>query len=110
MADPYPSIPQTVATQLQGSFGTQVDRAESGRPRFRTFHSQEWKVFTVRHECNKAEMLEIVDHYLAFPMESFTFVYAGDGVSYTVRWANHPVTQVLDGDWLWSVESPLIVV
>ena len=109
MADPYPSIPQRLDTDRVGSYDTTVDRAESGKPRFRTFFSKEWVVFVARHECTKAEMQSILDHYYAWGNESFQFTYAGDGVPYTVRYAEIPRTQVLDGDYLWRVEATLIV-
>lgn len=110
MADPYPSVPQKEGTIKEPSFGTVVDRAESGKPRIRTFYSQEWGTFRVQHECSKAQMQSVMDHYEAWSAESFTFTYQGDGANYTVRYADIPKTQVIDGDYLWNVESVLVVI
>lgn len=110
MADPYPSVPQRVGTEPVASFGTQVDRAESGKPRLRTFYSQAWTEFLVKHECSQAEMQSVMDHYLAWWSQPFVFTFQGDAANYTVRWAEIPKTQVLDGDYLWAVEARLIVV
>jgi hypothetical protein len=111
MADPYPVIPQRVDTRRASTFGTVVDRAESGRPRLRTFHSQDWLVFTVTHECTKVQMQSILDHYmLGATTETFNFTYAGDGVTYVVRYADIPKAQPVIGDWDWRVEATLVVV
>lgn len=110
MAD-YPSYPQLVGSTKEAGYGTTVDRAESGRPRFRTFHSQAWAVFKILHEVNsKAEMQALLDHYTANKLLSFSFTYAADGQTYTVRYGSLPKTKAVEGDFRWTIESTLVVI
>ena len=110
MADPYPSVAQRIGTQKDSTYSTTMDRAESGKPRLRTFHSQAWAIFRVVHECSKAEMQSILNHYNASRGQSFSFTYTADGEVYTVRYAALPTSRVIEGDFMWVVESLLLQV
>lgn len=106
----YPSVAQVVGSMKDTNSGTIVDRAVSGKPRFRSYYSQDWAVFTVMHDCTGTEKDSILSHYATDAFNSFSFTWSGDSTAYTVRYANHPKVKPKDGDERWSVVSTLIEV
>ena len=112
MAD-YPSytlVPQVLGSTREPNDGTEVDRAESGRPRFRTMYSQTWSIFKIVHDCDATQFGLVTTHYLAHQFVSFTLTWAGDATNYTVRYANHPKAIPTEGNDRWKVESLLVQV
>jgi hypothetical protein len=104
----YPSIPQVVGSTQESSSGTTVDRAVSGKPRFRTYYPQTWHVFHIQHECYDTDYDTIISHYAAHQFIGFDFVFSGDGVTYAVRYAERPQAQPIEGDFRWKVQTILI--
>ncbi len=104
----YPTVNQLIGTVKETTTGTEVDRAESGKPRFRTFYSQEWDVFNVLHEVYSEDLDAIEDHYRLHKFSEFGFVFAGDGVEYLCRYAEKPRTQAIEGDQRWRVQTVLV--
>jgi len=51
----YPSLRQSYGSGAEISYGTVVDRAVSGKSRFRSFYSQARYTFNNTHECNATE-------------------------------------------------------
>lgn len=104
----YPTVTQLIGSVKDTLTGTEVDRAESGKPRFRTFYSQEWDVFNVLHECYIEDRDAIEDHYREHRFSEFGFVFAGDGVEYLCRYADKPKFVPIEGDQRWRVQAVLI--
>ena len=106
----YPSVPQVVGSIREPTFGTQVDRAESGRPRIRSMYSQVWSVFKVVHDCTDTEYDSIMSHYASHQSVSFTLTWVAEATGYTVMYANSPRGTPIEGDFRWKVETLLVQV
>jgi hypothetical protein len=106
----YPSIPQLIGTIKDTQEGTVVDRAVSGKPRFRTFYSQPWTTFRVLHEVDTTDKSTLEAHYLAHRRSTFSFTYAGDSSLYTCRYAEYPQIVAIEGDARWKIQTVLVVV
>lgn len=79
----------------------QVDRASNGTPRIRAIYSATKRQFSVLHPCaTAAEKAALDAFYAANRLISFSFVWAGDGVTYTCYFAAPPKrTPVLGVYW-----------
>lgn len=86
----YPNFHQLLGTKLTGDGGQDIARAVSGRPRIRTRYSQVWHGGVIIHELNETDVQTLVDFYNDNAMIPFTFVYARDGVTYTLQFAQYP--------------------
>lgn len=109
MAD-YPSYPQLTTTKRVTDDGTVVERADSGKPRFRTFYTQVRYAFQVEHELDGTDRDAVWTHYGNERLNNFNFVWKGDNQTYTVRYASPPVDQPLPGEDRWRVTTYLVVV
>jgi hypothetical protein len=109
MAD-YPSVIQVIGTNKKSSYGTVVDRAVSGKPRLRTYYTQQWDVFEVVHDCESTDMGSLLSHYSSDRLNSFEFTYAADNQAYTVMYAQAPQVVPLEGDFRYRVTNTLVTI
>lgn len=86
----YPNFHQLVGTALIGDGGEEMARSVSGRPRIRTRFSQVWHVANIVHELDQADVETLKTFYEENKMIPFTFVYALDGQTYTLSFAQYP--------------------
>jgi len=104
----YPDVPQVIGTIRSTNSGLVVERAISGKPRFRRYFSQFRYGFRVRHECGAADKALIEAHYTAHKMLEFELEFAPDSVTYQVQYANAPSYVPLEGEERWAIESLLV--
>ena len=111
MAD-YPSsstVPQAIGTTRESSYGTIVDRAVNGKPRFRTYYGQQWHVFKVVHDwVNTTQKDAVLNHYASDRLNEFHFTYAADATTYHVMYAEAPQVQALEGNAYYRVTVTLV--
>lgn len=100
----YPSVAQRIGSVIEPDDGTRVSRAPSGKPIFRNYFSAARNVFRISHDCTNAEKLSIESHYSGDRMNGFSFTFSGDGVAYTVRYADAPKCTPIVGTTRWIVE------
>lgn len=106
----YPAIIQVVGSKEVSEDGTVVERAESGRPRFRTFYSEVQKTFLIQHECYSDEKDALTLFYSLNKWEIIDFVWQGDGLTYPCRFSAPPQCTPVVGDGYWSITTSLVVV
>lgn len=106
----YPSIKQDYGSVRESTYDTQPDVVVSGAVRLRSFYSQDWAVFRIQHTCSETQKDQILDHYAAHASVSFSFVFAGDEQSYTVRYASLPQTRIAELSGDWQVNTTLVQV
>jgi hypothetical protein len=106
----YPTYKQQYGSTRESTSGTQVDRAESGKARFRSFYPGQYHTFRIVHECTTAEKNAILAHYGSNHSNSFSFNFAGDGANYTVRYVEIPKATAVTGNIEWVVETLLVTV
>ena len=104
----YPSVLQLYGSSVSSTDGTVVERAVSGKPRFRSYYTQVWDTITVMHNLDDTDKALIVAHYAADKLNSFSFTFAAGG-TYTVRYKNTPQYKPIKGS-RWQVTVDLIVV
>lgn len=105
----YPSYVQIAPTRDIPEDGIVVDRADSGRPRFRSFYPATQVSFEVVHEVESAEKEAIKAFFQANKLVPFTFTYEGDNQTYNCRFAGNPeCSPTMPG--YWRVTCRLIVV
>lgn len=86
----------------------QVDRASNGTPRIRAFYSATKKQFSVLHPyATSAEKVALDAFYAANRLISFTFVWAGDGATYTCYFAAPPRRVPVAGVY-WEITSEMV--
>lgn len=85
-----------------------VDRASNGVPRLRAFYTATKKQFSVLHErITPAEKATLDAFYQTNRLLSFTFVWAGDGVTYTCRFTAPPTRNPIEGVF-WEATCEMI--
>lgn len=81
----------------------QIDRASDGTPRSRALFTAPKAVGSIEHESvTLAEKTVIANFYIANRLVKFTFVWAGDGASYTCIFSGPPKFKRLAGSY-WQV-------
>lgn len=105
----YPSVMQVYGSKILGKAGTIVDRAVSGKPRFRTYYTQVWDTITVKHDLDDTDKALIEAHYATDKLLSFSFTYDADSSSHTAKYASVPSYVPKKGN-RWDVTTTLIVV
>lgn len=107
----YPTLPQMASSAETQMQGRQLDRATNGTPRVRSFYPAMKKVFDVKHEYLTGSQKTTLESFFSTNLlNSFTFVWSGDGVTYTV------VFGVTDLQWMplagsyWNVALQLVQV
>jgi hypothetical protein len=106
----YPSFPQAIGSRESLDEGTIVERAVSGRPRFRTYYESTQRTFEIVHECDAAYKTQLLDFYQANKFVAFDFPWAGDGVTYRCRFASAIQVQPIEGNLRWRVSAQMVVV
>ena len=104
----YPALPQRIGSSKEVLGGYHMSRAVSGRPIFYNYYSQTRNVFNITHELSNSDKQLIDTHYGTDRMLGFSFTFAGDGVAYTVRYAEAPKCTPIEGANRWLVEVTLI--
>lgn len=85
-----------------------VDRASNGTPRVRALFTTPKKAFSVVHQgASAAEKATLEAFYTTNRLLSITFVWAGDGVTYTCKFAAPPRYQVAPG-LRWNITTELL--
>ena len=105
----YPALPQALASDEVRPSGRQLDRATNGAPRVRNLNDRERRAFTIVHPgISNAEKESVEAFYVANANNSFSFVWNGDGVSYTVIFgAELPAYKSMAGGW-WDVTVQMV--
>ena len=86
----------------------QVDRASNGTPRIRAIYSATKKQFSIRHaHATSAEKVTLDAFYDTNRLLSFTFVWAGDGATYTCYFAAPPKRVPVEGV-RWEITCELV--
>jgi hypothetical protein len=106
----YPTLPQVLGTTRISDDGTQLDFAESGKPRLRQYFTQVRRQFTVLHDVDGTDKDTILAHYDGDKENVFNFTFKGDGVTYSCRYAGVPNETPVAGTDRWRVQSQLVVV
>lgn len=81
----YPVFPQSsVSSREERSTGRQLDRSSNGVPKIRVMYTTQKKTFTVYHFfLNLTQKLALEQFLSDNALLAFTFVWDGDGISYT---------------------------
>ena len=108
MAD-YPSVVQAYGTTISSDDGTVVDRAVSGKPRFRSYFTSVRDEIRVVHDLDDTDKQSIDSHYAGDRFNAFVFTYAADNTQYTVRYARPPQSTPIKGS-RWKITVDLVVV
>lgn len=108
MAD-YPSVVQAFGTEVRGNDGTVVDRAVSGKARFRSYFTQVRDIIRVVHDLDDTDKDLVSGHYATDKLLAFTFTFDADATIYTVRYANTPLFKPKPGN-RWAILVTLVVV
>lgn len=102
------------ATQMQGTKAvplphTEVSRAVSGRPRFRSYHSRTWHELVILHELTAAEKDALDAHYEANKQTAFTVTLQDTNTLWTVQYRQKPEYEWIAGS-RWKTEVQLVEV
>ena len=110
MAD-YPSVVQAYGTLVRGQDGTVVERAVSGKPRFRSYYTLVRDTIGVVHDLDETDRDLIEAHYATDRLLAFVFNFDGTTTptQYTVRYASPPQYRPIPGN-RWQVKVSLVVV
>lgn len=106
----YPDLTQVVNSTENPDDGTQLARAESGKPRLQTYYSRTWRTFRVVHDLSDADKQVLMDFYVQHKYDVNAFTWHGDGQTYSVRFAGHPEPIPIAGDRRWRVQVTLVEV
>ena len=80
----YPTLDTSYGSAEKVLAGRQIDRATNGAPKARVLFSAQKKVFNLVHpEITIAERATFDAFYAANQTNSFSFVWLGDGATYT---------------------------
>lgn len=101
----YPNVVQVLPSRTIADEGTVVDRAVSGKPRFRSYYSKTRISWEVVHECENTDRDLLWQFYQDNKFVSFTFTWAGDGQTYEVRFTAPPQEQPIEGNLRWRVTN-----
>ena len=111
MAD-YPTFPQVVGSNEIVDDGTAVDKAESGKPRFRSFYTQIRRSWVIVHDVDTTDKDTIMAFHVSNQFVSFTFDWEGDNpaTEYTVRFDGPPQPKPYQADGQFKVTVKLVEV
>lgn len=99
----YPNIAQDLDSTETVLDDVQVDRATNGAPRVRALYTALKREFSVVHRwATGAEKASVEAFYAANRLVSFTFVWKGDGATYTCCFAGAPNYKPLRGG-TWEI-------
>ena len=107
----YPTYTQLQGSKVVGDDGIVVDRAESGKPRFRTMYTSTQREIFLTHEEYSTNKDALFTHYDSNKTASFTVTWQGDTPTkdYTCRYAARPLS-IPVGAGLYRITVHLIVV
>lgn len=105
----YPAYKQSDDSAEQRLSGREVDRATNGAPKVRSFFTAEKKQFKVEHPyVTTAEKVAFEAFYTANALVTFSFVWKGDGATYTCLFdADAPVYRPLTPGY-WAITATLV--
>lgn len=88
----YPSYPILIASRPERENGIQDDFAQSGSQHSRTFHSQQYYRFSVRHCLTQSQYDSLCATYDAGPRDEYTLTFydVSPIVTYTVKFIGPP--------------------
>ena len=98
----YPSVVQAYGSSIASDDGTVVERAVSGKPRFRSYYTDVQEEIRVVHDLDDTDKQSIETHYAGDRFNAFLFTYAADDTQYTVRYARPPQYKPIRGG-RWQV-------
>ena len=87
MAD-YPTVLQAFGSMVTGDDGTRVDRAVSGKSRFRSYYTKIRDMIEIKHDLDDTDKALIEAHYTTDKELAFNFTFDADSVLYKVRYGN----------------------
>lgn len=108
MAD-YPTVTQAFGSEIKSSDGTRVDRAVSGKPRFRSYFTQVRDQIKVVHDLDDTDKALIVSHYGTDRLLAFAFTFQADSTIFTCRYASPPQFKPKPAS-RWGITVSLVVV
>jgi hypothetical protein len=107
----YPSFSQMTSSKEVQLLGREVDRATNGAPRARSFFSAPKKVFNIVHGAlSSAEKATLESFFAANSLIPFSFVWAGDGNTYSVIFGNEDLQFTPAFNVKWAVNVQLLQV
>lgn len=109
MAD-YPNYTQLIGTRRVALDGTVMERSVSGKPRFRTYYPQIRYEFIVEHELDGPDKDILAAHFEDHRTLVFSFLFRGDGQTYSVQYMGAPTEATIPGNDRWRVTNRLAVV
>lgn len=87
---PYPSYPVLDESEATRDAGIQATRASNGMLKVRRLFSADKTDFTVVHAMTRVDRDALMTFYAANSTAEFSFLWPGDGATYTVRFAAAP--------------------
>jgi hypothetical protein len=109
MAD-YPVIPQVFGTTRVSDDGTIVEKADSGKPRLRSFYTSVRHTFNVIHDVDGTDKDLVAAHYVTDQFLVFNFTFKADSTVHSCRYARAPLEEPIPGTDRWKVSVQLVVV
>jgi hypothetical protein len=106
----YPTIVQIYGTRRTGDDGTVVEKADSGKPRLRSFFTQVRYSFTVIHDVDGPDKDLVLAHYATDQNLIFNFTFKADSTVHSCRYAQAPFEEPIAGVDRWRVTVSLVVV
>ena len=105
----YPAYAQSYDSREVRLQGRQIDRATNGVAKARSFFAAEKKTWTIVHPAlTSAERTALESFYASNMLTTFSFVWNGDGATYTVMFGEQdPVYVPLPGS-RWQVTVSLV--
>ena len=94
----YPTLPQQIGSTEAWADDLVPDRSVSGGVKVRAFYTGVKRKFTVKHWLNATDLATLKTFYTTNRLLTFTFVWAGDGQTYTCVFGAPPT---------YSVATPL---
>lgn len=95
----YPSFGVTENSRQEISDGRQVVRATNGALKVRRLYASDKSSFSLEHELTSSQVSTLRTFYTTNADLGVDFTWAGDGTTYTVRFAAAPVYTLMPGGW-----------
>jgi len=88
----YPSYPILIGSRPDRENGIQDDFSQAGSQHSRTFHSQQYYRFPIRHKLTQAEFDSLIATYDAGPRDTYTLTFydVSPAVTYSVKFLEPP--------------------
>lgn len=86
----YPVLKANYGGSVTPSTGRVMDRSTNGAICGRSFYSAPKRTFKFTHELTPSELTTFRDFWLNNLYNSFTYVWPGDGQTYTVAFLSDP--------------------